>query len=265
MCGIFAFMGHQPLPIVKALRVLQILETGQEPGEKTPVGGHGAGIAYLNQKGKLTLTKVGKASIDSPVNSLQLQLKETANNSSHIILGHVRHASSEFTDTIQHKECTQPYQPKCAHSNFTLVSAHNGYLQNYQQLKNTLTQPHQFESLKHILIDSEVIAHLTEELLAKTKDTTKATHNLHEQIQGNNTIVIVCTNKNEAHLHAIQQGRTRGIIAWTNPENEVLICSREQPVEKVLNEFLTENNFQKTIKVNHKTPINLETHFNLKF
>ena len=30
-------------------------------GEKSPVVGHGAGIVYLDQKGKLTLTKVKKS------------------------------------------------------------------------------------------------------------------------------------------------------------------------------------------------------------
>jgi len=269
MCGIFAYMGHQPLIITDALKVLHILETEQEPSEKTPVGGHGAGIAYLNQKNKLTLIKVGKTNTNSPVNDLQHQLGKTAHNSSRLILGHVRYASPEFQNTIPHKECTQPYQPNCTqNTNYTLVSAHNGFLQNYQQLKNTLTQPHQFESQKIELVDSEVIAHLTEELLTKTKNPTKTTHTLTEQIMGNNTIVTAYRNhnhnQNEAYIHAIQKGKTRGLVTWTNTNGEALICTRPKPAETILNIFLTQNNFQKIINISHKDTANIEAQFNLK-
>jgi len=267
MCGIFAYMGHIPLPILEVLKVLHILESEQEPDEMSPVGGHGAGIAYFNQKGTLALTKVGKTNNISPVNDLQLQLGETANNSSRLILGHVRRASPEFLNTIQHKKCTQPYKPNCTHQTlgFTMLTAHNGYAQNYQQLKNTLKQPHQYESQKNTLIDSEVIAHLTEENLTKTRNPTKTTHTINQQVKGNNTIVTLYIIKNQAYLHAIQKGKTRGLTAWTNPKGEALICTREKPATKVLNRFLAENKFQKIIHICHKDSANLEAHFHLRF
>lgn len=264
MCGIFAYMGHEPLPIAEVLKLLRALETEQEPSEKSPVGGHGAGIAFLNEGGTFTLKKVGKTD-SSPADDLSFLLGKTARGSC-LVLGHVRRASPEFENTIKHRECTQPYKPSCTH-NFNLISAHNGKVQNYLELKKKLRMSHKFESQKTKLIDSEVIPHLFEELLSKTKSTTKATHTLFEVIEGTqkqgNTVAILTTNKKEAHLNLIQKGKTRGLIAWTNPKGEALICSREKPIETILNKFLNQNNLQKTIKVTHNDPVNLETHFTL--
>ena len=260
MCGIFAYMGHEPLPIPEVLKVLHILETEQEPDEKSPVGGHGAGIAFLNEGGTFTLEKVGKTN-SSPVDDLALQLGKNT-SSSCLVLGHVRRASPEFENTIAYRECTQPYKPSCTH-NFNLISAHNGFLQNYQELKNRLEPAHKFESQKTKLIDSEVIPHLFEELLSKSTDTVKATHTLFEQIEGNNTAVILSANKSKAYLNVIQKGKTRGLVVWTNPKGEVLLCSRDKPAEKILNKLITENKFQKIVKVSREDNVNLESHFNL--
>jgi len=264
MCGIFAYFGHKPLYIKEVLKVLHILEKEQESGEASPVGGHGAGIAFLNERDEFTLAKVGKTN-GSPVDDLSLQLGETAGHS-RLILGHVRYASTEFGNTIGHRECTQPYKPICKH-NFNFVFVHNGKVQNYQELAGKLTMSHKFESQKIELIDSEVIPHLFEELLSEFKSTRKATHALFESIEGSdaqgNTVVMLGYNKNEAHLNAIQKGKTRGLVAWTNSKREALICSRETPIKKILNKFITEYHFQKTIHVKRTDSINLEVHFSL--
>jgi len=266
MCGIFAYMGHEPLLIIEVLRVLQILELEQERlSESSPLGGDGAGIAFLDKRNEFTVEKVGKTS-SSPVYDLRLLLGKTK-LSSCLVLGHVRQASPEFEKTIEHKECTQPYKPLCPYS-FNLVSAHNGIIQNYLDLKDKLSTSHSFESQKvKKIIDSEVIPHLFEELLSESKDARKATHALFEQIEGSNkhgnTAVIIYADKSEACLNVIQKGKTRGLVIWTNPKNEVLLCSREQPVEKILNEFRIENNFRKIIDISHKDSVNLEAHFNL--
>ena len=260
MCGIFAYTGHKPIPILAMLKVLQILENEQEPNEKSPVGGHGAGIAYLDKSGAFTLEKVGKTR-GSSVDDLKLRLRGH-NASSRLVLGHVRRASPEFETTVKYRECTQPYKPSCTRS-FKFVSAHNGKVRNYQKLKNKLDTSHTFESEKIELIDSEVIPHLFEELLSKSKDTTRATHALFEQIEGNNTAVILSTNKSEAHLNVIQKGKTRGLVVWTNLKREVLLCSREKPTQQILNKFLTENDYQKIIKVSREDSVNLEAHFSL--
>jgi len=266
MCGIFAYMGHQPIPITKAIQILRTLETEQEPNEPTPVGGHGAGIAYLNPKHEFTLVKVGKTQRRSPIHNLKQQLPNLATIQSQIILGHVRRASPEFIDTIQHAECTQPYKPHCTHK-LNVISAHNGYLENYQQLKTQLQTKHCFESEPIKLIDSEIIPHLYEEQLTKTKNPTKAAHKLHEQTQGRNTIITLHTNTdtNQAHLNVIQKGKTRGLTIWTNPDNEVLICSREKPTLTTFTKILTENNYQKITHITRNDSVNLEAHFSLNY
>jgi len=146
MCGIFAYMGHEPLSILEVLKVLQILELEQERlSESSPLGGDGAGIAFLDKRSEFRLEKVGKANI-SPVFDLRLLLGKAA-LSSCLVLGHVRQASPEFEKTIEHKECAQPYKPLCPY-NFNLVSAHNGVIQNYLDLKDKLNTSHSFESQK---------------------------------------------------------------------------------------------------------------------
>jgi len=260
MCGIFAYMGQKPLSISEVLKILHALESEQELGEKTPVGGHGAGIFYLTEKGKFILEKVGKTN-SSPCYDLISKLGDRIGNS-HLILSHVRRASPEFKDTTQYREFAQPYKPSCKHD-LSLVSAHNGFLQNYQKLSNNLTSQHKFESQKIKLNDSEVIAHLYEELLTQTKNPTKAAHTLCEQIEGNNTAVFLTINKNEAHIDAVQKGKTRGLVVWTNPKGEVLICSREKPIQKTLNKFLQENNYNKIIHITRNDSANIQIHYTL--
>jgi len=260
MCGIFAYMGHKTIKIAQALQVLGMLETEQETDEPTPVGGHGAGMAYLNHKHEFTLAKVGKTK-GSPVNSLKRQLPNLTAQSA-LILGHVRRASPEFTDTISHAECTQPYKPQCIHD-LNILSAHNGYLENYQQLKNKLQTKHHYESEPIKLIDSEIIPHYYEEQLTKTQNPTKATHTLYEQAQGRNTIVILHTDIDQAHLNVIQKRKTRGLTVWTNSENAVLLCSREKPVQTTLAKLLGESSYQQIIHVTRNDSANLEAHFTL--
>jgi glucosamine 6-phosphate synthetase-like amidotransferase/phosphosugar isomerase protein len=265
MCGIFAYMGHKAIPITKVMQVLRILETEQEPGELTPVGGHGAGIAYLNPKNEFTLVKVGKTHRRSPVHDLKQQLLKLTTTQSQVILGHVRRASPEFIDTIQHAECTQPYKPHCTQHDLNIISAHNGYLENYQQLKTQLQPKHRFESEPTQLIDSEIISHLYEEQLAKTKNPTKAAHTLYEQAEGRNTIITLYTNTatDQAYLNVIQKGKTRGLVIWTTADNTVLLCSREKPTLTTFSNVLKENNYQKAIHITRNDSLNLEAHFSL--
>jgi len=110
MCGIFAYLGCELISIFEVLKALRLLESEQELGEKSPVGGHGAGIAFLIEREQLTLVKVGKTN-GSPVENLKLQLKVTAVGS-RLVLGHVRRASPEFEETIGPKNALSPTNPR---------------------------------------------------------------------------------------------------------------------------------------------------------
>jgi len=191
-------------------------------------------------------------------------LKVVGETKSCLILGHVRRASPEFDKTIPYAECTQPYKPVCHRTiRFTILSAHNGLLQNYKQLRDQLAQWHSLESERRMLIDSEVIVHLHEELLAQLGDPTKAGSRLYEQIEGNNTMVSITINKQETHLHVIHRGKTRGLTIWSNQEGEALLCSRETPVQRVLHKFLSENNYKIIVAVRRTDTANIQAHFNL--
>jgi len=260
MCGIFAYMGNQPIPITQVIQALHQLEAEQEMDEPTPVGGHGAGMAYQNPEHEFTLVKVGKTK-GSPVNNLKRQLPDLTTQST-LILGHVRRASPQFLDTISHTECTQPYKPRCAH-NLNILSAHNGYLENYQQLKTKLQAKHHFESEPIKLIDSEIIPHQYEEQLAKTQNPTKAAHAIYEQAEGRNTIIILHKDAHQAHLNIIQKGKTRGLTIWTNQDNAILLCSREKPIQTTFNRLLREGRYQEITHLTRNEAANLEAHFTL--
>ncbi len=264
MCGIFAYIGKKPLSINQVLQLLRLLEKDQEPDERNPVGGDGAGIAYLNHRNEFTLTKVGRTG-GSPVDELS-RMVEHSSESSTVILAHVRHSSPEFQKTISHPECTQPYRPTCT-KDLTVFTAHNGFLQNYLQLKSSLTEKHHFESEEIQLIDSEVIAHVFEEALTKQRDPAKAAHALYEQTEGTNvqgnTAVTIARNGDETHLGAVQKGKTRGLVIWANSQNEVVVCSREKPIQNVLASVLAENGYQKIINITCNDTVNTEVHFKL--
>ena len=67
MCGIFGYFCRSYVNMQKVLKLLRILETHQYKSEKHPVGGHGAGVCFLNDSGELTVYKIGKEGKISPV------------------------------------------------------------------------------------------------------------------------------------------------------------------------------------------------------
>ena len=147
--------------MTNVLKVLQKLEASKYSDEKLPVGGYGAGVAVLLDDGGVFSEKIGKTG-GSPVAELAEILK-TQLSEARVLVGHVRFPGLEFMDTVKFKEATQPYvenfEPK-----LTIVSAHNGRLENYLELRAKLKE-HVFESEKYRLIDSEVIPHYFGELL----------------------------------------------------------------------------------------------------
>ena len=164
MCGIFGYFCRNPVNMQKVLKLLQNLEKDQckEQGEKTPVGGHGAGVSFFDESDKITVRKVGKKNA-SPASDLSA-ITEVAQAQSRIILAHVRRASNKFMRTVKYSQATQPYEVNCLGLS-EIISAHNGYVKNYMSIKNGFKENHQFESKKVGFVDSEVIPHLFEESL----------------------------------------------------------------------------------------------------
>lgn len=105
MCGIFGFSSRKPVPMDKVFKVLQKLETNQLPGEPSPVGGYGAGVAILLEDGTVLVDKVGKIG-ESPAARLSGMVKV---KKASVLLGHVRRPLPEFMKTAKFKETAQPY------------------------------------------------------------------------------------------------------------------------------------------------------------
>jgi len=243
MCGIFGFALRQAVSTEKVFNVLQRLEAHQLPTEPRPVGGYGAGIAFAKEDGKVSLVKTGKTS-DSPVECLR-RIVEPSSVS--VLLGHVRMPSPEFMATARFKEAAQPYVAKCLPGS-TVVSVHNGKVENYLQMKSKLGS-HVFESQQSTLIDSEVIPHYFEILLAETRHPIQARDALYSSLQGSNTAAVMQIGETAAFLHLFHKGKTRGLNVWSNEEGELVFSSRKEPLILEFGDVLTEKRFKERAEI----------------
>jgi glucosamine 6-phosphate synthetase-like amidotransferase/phosphosugar isomerase protein len=257
MCGIFGFVLKKPLSMNKVFAVLEKLEISQYPGEKLPVGGYGAGIAVMLDDGGVISEKVGK-NADSPAGQLA-QIMKPRISQARVLIGHVRHPSLEFMDTVKFKEAAQPYVENFE-PELTIVSAHNGRVENYMVLKAKL-KAHVFESEKIRLIDSEVIPHYFGALLNETEDASQAAHKLLDSLKGKTvgSIALLQLDSENQILHLLHKGWSRGLTIWANDKGEVIFCTRPEPVLEELKETLDRGNFKEkaVIKPREEAEINL--------
>jgi glucosamine 6-phosphate synthetase-like amidotransferase/phosphosugar isomerase protein len=260
MCGIFGFASAEPVPMAKVFKLLEKLEIHQYPQEPKPVGGYGAGIAILLNDGSVVSEKVGKVN-DSPARHLAKIFNSKVNEAS-VLVGHVRMPSPEFMKTANFKETTQPYvvelDPK-----LTIVSVHNGKVENYKELREKLGKEHVFESEKIELIDSEVIPHYFEELLNETGDVDEALYALLCVLQGSNAIAMLQIDEESTFLHLIHKGKTRGLTVWTNEQSEVIFCSRKEPLNEEFSKILAKGKFKEKISIPHREDLGLKLSFQL--
>jgi len=258
MCGIFGFALTNPLPLDKVFRLLEKLEVHQYPQELRPVGGYGAGVAILLDDGSVLLEKVGKVD-DSPARQLA-RIVNSKVGEANVLVGHVRMPSPEFMESAKLKETAQPYVVEFD-PNLTIVSVHNGKVENYKELREKLGKEHVFESEKVELIDSEIIPHYFEELLNEIDDVDEALYALLCALQGSNTIAMLQIYEENTFLHFIHKGKTRGLTVWTNERNEVIFCSRKEPLIQELNDTLVRGKFKEKVSIAWREDIGLKLSF----
>lgn len=249
MCGIFGYFGKNKVSMHNVIELLQILEMQQHKdlGEKKTVGGHGAGVGFLDESGKMVIYKVGKTNA-SPAKDLS-ETTDISEARSNIVLGHVRYASPNLKDSIQYREATQPYKVECLGSS-KIISAHNGKVENYMLIRRDLSREHSFESEKAVrLVDSEVIPHLFEEKLVMCFDEVEARKKTLESLEGNNAVVLLSLTKKTKLLHVLHKGHSRGMHIWENDKGEIILCSREEPLQQVFGGLLREGNFKKDLSI----------------
>lgn len=256
MCGIFGYFCKSQVSTQKVLKLLRMLEEDRQSGETSPVGGHGAGVCFLNDFGKFVVYKVGKTN-SSPAEDLSL-IRDVVQAKSRIILAHVRHASPEFMDTIKYAEATQPYKVNCLGLS-EVVSAHNGKVRNSEEIKKHLSKRHCYQSEEALefvdsatIIDSEVIPHLFEENLMLYCNEVEARKKTFELIKGNNTITLLARWQGKSQLHVLHRGLTRGLHIWKNNSEEIMLCSREEPLRNIFGTHLVEGEFEKVLSISRK-------------
>jgi glucosamine 6-phosphate synthetase-like amidotransferase/phosphosugar isomerase protein len=251
MCGIFGYFGRSPVSMKRILELLRILENHQYEGEVNPVGGHGAGICFYTQNGKTVVHKVGKTN-SSPTEDLSSSIKRLVEVESRLVLGHVIRASDEFMGTVNYREAAQPYKAKCLGLS-KIFSAHNGKIENYQEIRKSLSKKHCFLSEETVkLIDSEVVPHLFEENLMVYCDEEEAAKRTIRTLEGNNTVVMLSLTEAAKSLHVIHKGKTRGMHLWKNEEEEIVLCSRNEPLKRVFGNLLKEGKFAETLSIEWK-------------
>jgi glucosamine 6-phosphate synthetase-like amidotransferase/phosphosugar isomerase protein len=258
VCGIFGFALEKPVPMVKVFKILRKLEVHQYPQEPRPVGGYGAGVAVFNNSG-IKLEKVGAIG-GSPTERLSeiVQIEEAS-----LLIGHVRMPSPEFMETAKFKETAQPYLANCSPT-AAVVSAHNGKAENYTDIRGNLGKPHVFESEKLGLIESEVIPHFFEELLKQKATVEEARDALFTGLEGSNAISLLQIEGENVFLHFVHKGKTRGLTIWKNGQDELIFCSRKEPLADEFGEIIEQGRFKEVVSIPYRKDVNFRESFVLK-
>jgi len=260
MCGIFGFALKKPVPLAKVFKILEKLEAHQYLQEPKPVGGYGAGVAILKEQGSVVLEKTGKVDV-SPARRLS-EIVEIGDAS--VLVGHVRMPSPKFMESARFKETAQPYVARC-YDGLAVVSAHNGSVPNYEEIRKKLGEAHIFESEKVELIDSEVIPHFFEELLKEKGNADDALDILFSALEGSNAVSLLQVEEERMSLHFIHKGKTRGLMVWTNKQNELVFCSRKEPLMEEFCDILSQRGFEEKVTVAHREDVCLKFSFPLAF
>jgi glucosamine 6-phosphate synthetase-like amidotransferase/phosphosugar isomerase protein len=257
MCGIFGFSFERPIRIDRTFKVLQKLEINQLAQEPLPVGGYGAGVAVLLNDGNVLVKKIGAVD-GSPAQRLPevVEVKEAA-----VLLGHVRMPSPEFMKTARHTETAQPYAV-ARNPDLTIVSVHNGKMENYKDVRAKLGSDHIFESEKYELIDSEVVPHYFEEMISEKEDVAETLYAYFCNLQGSNAIAILQLTE-ESYLHLINKKKTRGLVVWENSKGEVIFCSRKSPVVEEFGEIMAKGKFKEKAEILYHEDVGLVLSFPL--
>jgi glucosamine 6-phosphate synthetase-like amidotransferase/phosphosugar isomerase protein len=173
-----------------------------------------------------------------------------------VLLGHVRMPSPEFMKTAKFKETAQPYVVE-REPDLTVVSVHNGKMENYREIRKKLGADHVFESEKFELIDSEVVPHFFEDVLSEKRDVNQALYDFFCSIKGSNAVAILQVEEENSYIHLVHKGKTRGLTVWTNEKNELVFCSRKAPLIEEFNNVLTRGKFREKICIPYHEDVGL--------
>jgi len=258
MCGIFGFALKQPVAMVKVFEVLSRLEVHQYPSETKPVGGFGVGVAVLTDKGEVVVEKVGKVA-GSPAGHLSGMVKF---GGARVVVGHVRYPSPQFMETARFRETSQPYVAGCR-SGLRVVSVHNGFVENYLQIRERLGRGHVFESDRVGFVDSEIVPHFFEHLLGEKSTVDEALDEFFSGVEGSSSLGLLHVAGERVFLHLVHKGKTRGLTVWANDRNEMVFCSRKEPLIGVFDDVLKQGKFREKVSIGWQEDANMKVSFPL--
>lgn len=192
MCGIFAYSGPN--------RASDKIITGLKRLEYR--GYDSWGLALINQNGSIEIEKTIGEIPDIDVNKLE---------QSTVGIGHTRWAThGGVTKTNAH-----PHRS----SDKKVAIAHNGIVENYSTLKNSLIESGvQFDTET----DTEVILKLIEHNFAKNKTLLDALYDTYTQIEGRNTIILL-DSENET-IYTVKRGSPL-VIGFSDNVEEIYFSS----------------------------------------
>ncbi len=161
-----------------------------------------AGIACFDQK----IGKIQSHKAAGKLENLSTMLAQDPIDGAAAI-GHTRwatHGGATTHNAHPHFDCTQ-----------SLALVHNGIIENYQELKETLSD-HQFSSET----DTEVIAHLLESILQQEPELSKAVGRMVQQMEGAYAFIGLLKQEN-----TLVVGRKRSPLCVGFSETQIFVAS----------------------------------------
>ena len=196
MCGIFGYIGEKnnlSKTIIDGLKSLEYR------------GYDSWGVAIKDEEDIFLYKQTGKIG--------QAKLKKIVSTAG---IGHTRwatHGGVTQKNAHPHKDCTGK-----------IILVHNGIVENFEDLKNSLTKKgHKFTSET----DTEIIAHLAEEIYQKTKNPKKTVIETFKKLKGLNAIIFFFPE--EDVFYAIKNGSP---LVATKTSSASLIASDIQALLK---------------------------------
>ncbi len=198
MCGIVGYIGEREIKsvLIEGLRELEYR------------GYDSAGIAVMQQDEIRYFKAVGK------LKNLEEKTKNFQTKGFGVGIGHTRWAThGKPTELNAHPHLGE----------FSYV-VHNGIIENYQELKKELQE----EGINFLSqTDTEVIVHLFEKNLKKTKDPKKAFEKTVETLKGAYAILLISKSEPETIFFA-RKGSP--LIIGVNDKDEIFFASSDAPL-----------------------------------
>ena len=72
-------------------------------------------------------------------------------------------------------------------------------------------------------------------------------------------------DKENAFLHLVHKGKTRGLTVWENDNNEVIFCSRPEPVMEEFERLLARDRFKQKLLIKWNEDAGAKLSFPISF